>query len=137
MDHSELSTPHEENNGNDPELPNAPKANAVGVHANEALHNVINHEPRSSPPPVYRDPHRARAQSSASRVGIDYFDPTGVQDLRRTLRRMSTSNTRGEVSQKPVSVHSPASETTLSVEDSPFDLEKTLRSIVKKWGFSR
>ncbi|KAI9448645.1 ABC-2 type transporter-domain-containing protein [Russula earlei] len=68
-------------------------------------------------------PHQTRPRAS-SRVTVGYFDQAGVDQLRRTLTRLSEAipeNERG------------LSTETLSVPTTgPFDLEKTLRAIMRK-----
>lgn len=66
------------------------------------------------------------SQRSASRVSVDYFDPTGVQELRTTLSRLSNSGDRQKSSR--------GSDVTLSA-DAPFDFEKTLKAFLAKCVF--
>lgn len=68
---------------------------------------------------------KARRNSTASQVNVDFFDPAGVRHLNRTLSQMSTQNDQQQAS----SVHSDATLTT----DGPFDFEKTLRNVMKKY----
>jgi ATP-binding cassette, subfamily G (WHITE), member 2, SNQ2 len=74
-------------------------------------------------------PSRARA---GSRVTMGYFDREGVDRLRRTLTQLSETP-------NPESVQIGSSE-TLTVPATGFDLEKMLRTIMKKfvskWNFS-
>jgi ATP-binding cassette, subfamily G (WHITE), member 2, SNQ2 len=80
------------------------------------------------PSPVIQ---KHRREGSASRVDIGHFDPVGVDELRRTM-----SNNRshvqfeggGEITRKT----SGQSDLTLTDGDGPIDLEKRLRTIVKK-----
>ncbi|KAF9461727.1 pleiotropic drug resistance ABC transporter [Collybia nuda] len=70
-------------------------------------------------------PKRLRRNSTASHVDVDFFDPSGVRQLNRTLSRMSAPN-EGDV--ESGSTYSDATLTT----DGPFDFERTLRVIMKK-----
>ncbi|KAF7316625.1 Brefeldin A resistance protein [Mycena chlorophos] len=67
---------------------------------------------------------RRRRSSSASRVDVDFFDPAGVHGLQRTVTALSERSVgRPSVAE---------SEGTLTPGEGPFDLEKTLKFIVKK-----
>lgn len=83
-------------------------------------------------------------RSSVARVGVDFFDPAGVEQLRRVLTEKSNHDLRTETSipsvehleskEKQESTSSTSSTITLTglkVEDG-FDFEKTLRYIVRK-----
>lgn len=64
---------------------------------------------------------RQRSNSSVSRVDVGFFDPSGVQELRRTI------------TQQQIEEGSRNSDLTLNVkDDEPFDFEKTLRLAVKR-----
>ncbi len=66
-----------------------------------------------------------RRRRSAS-VDYDFFDPTGVAGLQRRLSRIST-RTHDDI--RPTN----DSEVTLSIPtDGTFDLEKTMRAVVKR-----
>ncbi|KAF8069190.1 pleiotropic drug resistance ABC transporter [Lyophyllum atratum] len=73
-------------------------------------------------------PSRRRRSSSASHVDVDFFDPDGVRDLKRTLTRMSTvgEGAKGDAQH----MTSTDSDDTVA-GDGAFDFEKTLRSAVK------
>lgn len=78
-------------------------------------------EPSSPKPTSHRT--RPRRESSVSHVDVSFFDPEGVQELRRTLTRRSVQESLGNVS----------TDSTLAPKDGePFDLAKTLRRIVQK-----
>ncbi|RDB26885.1 Brefeldin A resistance protein [Hypsizygus marmoreus] len=65
---------------------------------------------------------------SVSRVSIDSFDPTGVEQLRRTLSQRSIREAQ-ETQQRSFS----SSRTTLPViNEEGFDLNKTIRRIIQK-----
>ena len=86
---------------------------------------------------------RSRANSSVSRVGVDYFDPVGVKELRRVLTEPSGHDSvtqrffhkvpyhHGQEKRDPPSSVSSTTLTGLRVDDG-VDLEKTLRLIVGK-----
>ena len=92
---------------------------------------------------------RQRSGSSAnvSRVDVNFFDPAGVEELRRVLTERSNHDLRHVLTESSIpdvprlesgeksDVPSPASSTiTLTglKMDGGFDLEKTVRSIVRK-----
>ncbi|KAJ7471516.1 pleiotropic drug resistance ABC transporter [Mycena galericulata] len=66
-------------------------------------------------------------RSSVSHVDVDFFDPAGVQGLRRTVTQISE---RG--SKKLPKTESIDSDATLHPGNGPFDLEKTLKFAMKK-----
>lgn len=68
----------------------------------------------------------SQSQHSTSKVNVDYFDPSGVQELRATLSRLSHS--AGEIRKKS----SRESDVTLANDDAPFDFEKTLKGFLNK-----
>ncbi|KAJ7649975.1 ABC-2 type transporter-domain-containing protein [Roridomyces roridus] len=74
---------------------------------------------------VVEAPTRA-GSPSVSRVDVDYFDPAGVKNLERTVSQMSERKSNAEHRQ------SIDSDVTLNPGDGPFDLEKTLKFVVKK-----
>lgn len=81
--------------------------------------------PPHSPPPPQARPRRG---SSVSRVDITFFDPEGVQELRRTLTQQSNAKNGSPGSQESVT-----SDATLAAkEGGSFDLAKALRRIVQK-----
>lgn len=133
------------------ELPPDP-ANTVGAHANAAVHNAV-HEHSPVSPPVTRHARRGSTASHASHVSLDYFDPVGVNELRRTLsqqqdelRRTMSQQATHNAKKSTSSQNSPESgskrgagrsfdldsEETLAVGDGPFDFERTLRLTMRK-----
>lgn len=100
---------------------------------NSALHDiheddVTTHNELSPPPSPTIQKRRPRGSTVVSRVDIGYFDPTGVDELRRTMTRMSAQTVPATIAP------SDKSELTLAFGpgDGPFDFEKTLRQVVKK-----
>lgn len=94
---------------------------ALTVHGNH--HGHPDHSP---PPPVtpklgYT---RARSGSSVSRVDVEFFDPEGVQALRRTMTKEAKDRDRP-------SAASSSSDHTLT--DEPFDFEKTIRHFIRRY----
>lgn len=77
-----------------------------------------------SPRPPSQRPKNRRKNSGASHVDVDFFDPSGVRQLNRTLSRMSSN--QGDV--ESASTYSDATLTT----SGPFDFERTIRVVMKK-----
>ncbi len=63
---------------------------------------------------------------AGSRVTVGYFDRAGVDHLRRTLTHLSETR-------DPENVHALSSETLTVPTTGPFDFEKTLRTIMRKY----
>jgi ATP-binding cassette subfamily G (WHITE) protein 2 (SNQ2) len=82
-----------------------------------------NSQPDDLPPPSAPPRFFGRA---SSRVTVGYFDRAGVDQLRRTLTHLS-ENRDGE------NAHTFSSETLSVPATGPFDFEKTLRNIMKKY----
>lgn len=106
--------------------------------------------PRQSPNHKPESQHRedapatyplSRQFTTTSHVHIGFFDPEGVERLRRRLSRQSQSQLTTPLHPKPSaghgqkkhSTHSVSSELTLAITDGSFDLEKTLRNFMKKY----
>ena len=98
-------------------------------HAEEdhlASSNHHGYPDHSRPPPVtpklgYT---RARSGSSVSRVNVEFFDPEGVQALRRTMTEEAKDRSRPSVA---------SSSTDDTLTDGPFDFEKTVRHFVRRY----
>lgn len=89
-------------------------------------------ESKYAPPPSPIITRHRRRGSSVSRVDIGHFDPTGVDELRRNMSRLSaTSQPASKAGQKT----SFQSDVTLA-SNSPFDFEKTLNDVMKKYVLS-
>ncbi|KDR70391.1 hypothetical protein GALMADRAFT_254847 [Galerina marginata CBS 339.88] len=90
----------------------------------QADHEFLKHPPPVSPKQVFTRP---RGNSSVSRVDVDFFDPDGVHQLRRTM----TQQKEDEPAQNKRT--SQSSDATLHVkDDQPFDFEKTIRHMVRR-----
>lgn len=122
----------------------APSSGVVSRQASDpTLNNVSTihpeshpHQHHSSPHPPPSHPHgRTRRLSSASHVSMDFFDPEGVNELKRTLTR-DRKSLKGERS-KDIEQGSIQSDDTLPVQsEGTFDLEKTIRSIIRRYVLS-
>lgn len=105
---------------------------AVSREASEpTLHNhAANHHEH---PPHPHHP-RPRRQSTASRVSVDFFDPEGMIEIRRTLTQDRAYQEKDE---KPRAASTGGSSTdsdnTLAAGGDGFDLEKTIRQIVRRY----
>lgn len=98
---------------------------------------AIHDEPRSqSPATIHTVPRR---NSSVSHVSLDFFDPAGVEQLRRTMSHMSAAVHTSDIPDVPVQKirsHSTVDTTTTLAApkgDEPFDLERTLRTVMKRY----
>lgn len=72
-------------------------------------------------------PQQDHRPSCASRVDVDFFDPDGVRNLNRTLSHMSAGRVVDDAQS-----FSAISDDTL-ITDGPFDFERTLRTMMKRW----
>ncbi|KAJ2929810.1 hypothetical protein H1R20_g7294, partial [Candolleomyces eurysporus] len=94
------------------------------------------HQHHSSPHPPQSHPHgRTRRLSTASHVSMDFFDPEGVNELKRTLTR-DRKSMKGELDtekSKDLEQGSMHSDSTLPVpSEGAFDLEKMIRTIIRR-----
>ncbi|KAF8069197.1 pleiotropic drug resistance ABC transporter [Lyophyllum atratum] len=108
-----------------------PSPQAVAARHSDPPHTTsLRNSPNPPPSPlVSRLSSMQRQTSRASHVDVDFFDPNGVKQMRRTLSRMSTA--REGVNGDAQHTTSASSDDTLAV-DGPIDFEKILRSLVKK-----
>jgi ATP-binding cassette subfamily G (WHITE) protein 2 (SNQ2) len=119
-------------------IPTLPGPSGAANQANVTFHNLRNDELPSTPPTSFLPPspnlarQRPRGWSSVSRVDIGHFDPTGVNELRQTMSRVS-ANTQGDDTKRVKKETSFRSDVTLQASDAPFDFEKCLRDLVKKY----
>jgi ATP-binding cassette subfamily G (WHITE) protein 2 (SNQ2) len=79
----------------------------------------------AQPNDVQASPNPGRGRAS-SRVTVGYFDRAGVDQLRQTLTRLSENR-------DPENPHALSSETLSVPATGPFDFERTLRNIMKKY----
>lgn len=94
--------------------------------AADAAH-THHHDHQAHPPVTGKPKTRPRGNSSVSHVDLEFFDPSGVQALRRTMTQENVDHSRSS---------SDSSEATLNIkDDQPFDFEKTLRHVIRKCAF--
>ncbi|KAJ3498887.1 hypothetical protein NLJ89_g10164 [Agrocybe chaxingu] len=80
-------------------------------------------------PPQSPHDKRQRSNSLVSHVDVEFFDPAGVQELRRTM-----SMQRQEEYHEMQEIASVVTEATLHIsDDGAFDFEKTLRHVLRKY----
>ena len=117
------STSQLESSENQDKVPELPTATDLA-----SFNHRHSTDPANKTSPVHdtRGAPLSRQLSSGSHVDIGFFDPAGVEILRRTLSRQSQGGQRG-------TVHSTASYTTIAFDEGPFDLEKTLRHVIKRY----
>jgi hypothetical protein len=88
---------------------------------------------------------RARRRSSTS-VDVGYFDPSGVEQLRRSLRSRASNLSQRDRNAEPSAARHPTgqeknpsqgSEETLfgAILDGNFDLEKTMRNVFNRCAY--
>lgn len=87
------------------------------------------HQRPVTPVPNPAEKTRPRRDSIVSHVDVEFFDPTGVQELRRTLTEKSIQ----ERTHRTHTRTSESTDTTLRVEEENFDFGRALRQVVKKW----
>lgn len=120
-------------NDNLPELPLG--TSTAAAYADAAIHNVITD--LSHPQAESSDHNETR---SARHVDIGHFDPSGVNELRRAMSRASgvSSGRRADaqsVSRQPTRSDATSDEGTLTPGDGPFDFEKTLKTVMRRYAF--
>ena len=118
-------------------IPTLPSPTAAANQANVTFHDLSDHEqsnsrPISSPPPSPVITRQQRRASSVSRVDIGHFDPIGVDELRRTLTRISANAPDEDANKDRKDAFS---ELTVALGKGPFDFEQCLRDVVKKCAF--
>lgn len=116
--------------------PSDPTLNNVSTTA----HPEHEHQHHSSPHPPHSHPNglgRSRRLSTASRVSVDFFDPEGVSELKRTLTQDRMSMKAGldaEKSKDPERGSMQSDSSTLPVDsEGAFDLEKMIRTIIRRY----
>jgi ATP-binding cassette subfamily G (WHITE) protein 2 (SNQ2) len=120
-------------------VPTLSGLSAAANQANIAHHNLLDHDGQScihsvslTPSPDPSGQHPRRTSSISTEVGIGHFDLTGVEELRQTMSRISVNPQNDDV-KKTEKNSAFRSDVTLTVGDGPFDFEKCLRDIVKKY----
>ncbi|OSX63435.1 hypothetical protein POSPLADRAFT_1074039 [Postia placenta MAD-698-R-SB12] len=107
-------------------LNSSPSSSPTSPHGDAVVH--FGDAPKASEPP----------RSDAHHVDVSYFDPSGVNELRRTMSQMSSSRKSNHGhSALPQDVKKnrtsdDASDLTLTPGDGPFDFEKTLKHVVRR-----
>ncbi|TFK22472.1 hypothetical protein FA15DRAFT_757994 [Coprinopsis marcescibilis] len=96
----------------------------VHHHHHEKHHE---HPPSASPRTHFTKPRR---NSTASRVSIDFFDPEGVNELRRTITKETTEHPLPKESESTSSDAS--SDHTLAVDENDFNLERVIRQVLRR-----
>ncbi|KAH9484099.1 Brefeldin A resistance protein [Psilocybe cubensis] len=96
--------------------------------ANAPTHGDQHH---ACPPVVAKPKMRPRGNSSVSHVDLEFFDPSGVQELRHTMTHENVNQPSGKPGSR---ASTDSSEATLNIGagDQPFDFEKTLKRVIRK-----
>ncbi|KZP27013.1 pleiotropic drug resistance ABC transporter [Athelia psychrophila] len=98
---------------------------------------AVNPGEHQAPPSPVITKQRPRRGSSVSHVDVGFFDPAGVDELRRTMSRntedgrKSADVRRSNTSKRVPTASSSVSEATLA-QEGPFNFEKTLKDFVKR-----
>lgn len=92
--------------------------------------NATVHYDRDSHDHIHHSPHGADEGAKHGHVSLGHFDPSGVDELKRTMSRMSEE--RAPPLATASSRHSNATDNTLSSGDGPFDFEKALQRTVRQ-----
>ena len=96
----------------------------MSMHSPPAMEGIPENKTCNPVVPACKDKNvQKRRPRAYSRVSIDFFDPSGVQNLQTTLTRVSTF---GGQSSNVTLAQSPT-------PDTPFDFEATLRSIFQQY----
>jgi ATP-binding cassette subfamily G (WHITE) protein 2 (SNQ2) len=95
------------------------------------LNNEKRHHEHEHPPHAHHHEPLERRTSKASRVSVDFFDPEGMVQLQRTLTGQGNKNAARPES--PESASSYSTGHTLTVDPDDFDLERMIRSIVRRY----
>ncbi|KAI0930785.1 hypothetical protein AcV7_004877 [Taiwanofungus camphoratus] len=127
MDPEELA--RTEGSDNVPEIPTG--TGVAAAYGNAIVHNLLT--------PI-RTPSRPQEASirRGSHVDVTHFDPPGVDELRRTLSRMTTDQALGqcddrtEREKRKSSAPSDTTSETLITSNGAFDFEKALRNVIRK-----
>ena len=107
-----------------PELPTALDIAAVNHRHGADSKGVSSPTKDSFGTPLARQP-------SGHHVDIGIFDPQGMEQLRRTM------STQSQAARHDRTVRSVSSDSTLAFDDGPFDFEKTLRHVIKRYAHAK
>ena len=110
-----------------PELSTGPErmaaTNEMSFHRAQ---NSISSDERSKSPP-------RRRPSNASHVAVDYFDPEGVSELKRTFTRQSATRRPEHIVPPPTrgSLHSELTAVS-NTQSEKFDFEQHLKDMIRR-----
>lgn len=115
-----------------------PPSGLVSREASEPTLNNLARQHEHAPPPSPQVQHpRPRRQSTASRVSVDFFDPEGMIEIRRTLTQDRINQEKEQ--QKETRPHTASttgsssdSDHTLATDADGFDLEKAIQRIIRR-----
>lgn len=106
-------------------LPELPLGTTAPAYGNAAVHYLDS--PDDSHNFIPHSPHDAG--EGATHVSLGHFDPSGVDELKRTMSLMSERRAPlADATSRP----SHDTDHTLSPGDGPFDFEKSLQQIVRR-----
>lgn len=115
-----------------------PELQNVADRASTYIHNAVHSNNDDPQPPSLPVSHgladglagRSGSGSTASRVSVDYFDPAGIAQLRRTM----TAQSRVADTQRHLSADT---ESTLCEPDSDdFDFKKLLQKLMRRYVYA-
>ncbi|KAI0318674.1 ABC-2 type transporter-domain-containing protein [Amylostereum chailletii] len=102
------------------------------IESPKSAHFSHTYPPAGSPPSAFKPYIHHQPGSSASHVNLDYFDPEGVEGLRRTLTRPSLDGQPSGSRPAQTSVAMSSESTLAGKVPTPFDFEKILREVFRK-----
>ena len=116
-------------------LPEVPLGTSTAAaYANAAVHYVDSHDDSHNHVPRSPNPNDAEDAARQRHVSLDHFDPSGVDELKRTMSRISERHApSAHLVPTGASHHSSDdSDHTLAPGDGPFDFEKALQQTVRR-----